>query len=283
LSGHRRSDRIDMAIPIQVIGMELSTGQTFCKETETRVISRHGASLVLKAALSIDDELTIRCLATNQETKCRVVGLIRKPGGELVYGIAFVEPDTDLWGIEFPALNGTESGLARMLLACGTCQAQEVAHLNEIEMEVFEANRSLQRFCRPCSTITSWKHGGTDKPGAVQKMEHASAKPAEQSSQPATNRRKHGRIRTSVLGCVRSAGAEELVTCEDISRGGVSFRTTKLYAKHAQVQVAVPCAKGTANIFVPARVAHVRQSGNSYLVGVAYETASVSRNLADRL
>lgn len=261
--------------------MELSTGQTFCKETETRVVSRHGASIVLKAALLIDDEITIRCLSTNEEARCKVVGLIKRPEGELIYGIAFVEPDVNPWGIEFPALTGAESGLSRMLLVCGNCQAREVAHLNEIEMEVFEANRSLQRFCRSCSTMTSWSHGSADKPGGDSKKEYASAKPAEPSSKPETNRRKHGRIRTTVLGCVRSGGAEEMVTCEDISRGGVSFRTSKPYTKHGLVHVAVPCAKGAANIFVPARIAHVRQFGSSYLVGVAYETASVSRNLAD--
>lgn len=265
---------------IQVIGMELSTGQTFCKETETRVVSRHGAAIVLNAALSIDDEITVRCLATNEEAKCRVVGLIKHPGAELVYGIAFVEPNVNPWGIEFPELVGPDTGLARSLLTCRSCQKHEVVYLNEIEMQVLEMNGSLQRFCRRCSTITSWKYD-SNQGGAIQAKENAAPTPADPPGQQIVNRRKHGRIRTSALGCVRFGGAEEMVTCEDVSRGGVSFRTLKIYQKHALVHVAVPCSKGAGNIFVPARVAHVRQYGNEYLVGVAYETSPLQRNLVD--
>jgi len=268
-------------MPIQVIGMELSTGQTFCKETETRVISRHGAAIVLSAALSIDDEITVRCLATNEEAKCRVVGLIKQPGTELVYGIAFVEPNVNPWGVEFPELSGPDTGLARALLTCGSCQNREVVYLNEIEMQVLETNGFLQRYCRRCSTMTSWKYDSRNPSAAVQTKEQAAAKPAAHSAQRTIDRRKHGRIRTSALGCVRYGGAEEMVTCEDVSRGGVSFRTSKIYQKHALVHVAVPCSKGAGNIFVPARVAHVRQYGNEYFVGVAYETSQLRRNLAD--
>lgn len=267
-------------MPIQVIGMELSTGQTFCKETETRVVSRHGAAIVLSAALSIDDEITVRCLATNEEAKCRVVGLIKHPGTELVYGIAFVEPHVNPWGIEFPEISGPDNGLARVLLSCAGCQTQEVVYLNEIEMQIFETNQSLERFCQRCSRITSWKYD-SNQASATQVKEQGAQKPADPPAQQTINRRKHGRIRTSALGCVRFGGAEEMLTCEDVSRGGVSFRTLKIYQKHALVHVAVPCSKGAGNIFVPARVAHVRQYGNEYLVGVAYETSPLRRNLVD--
>lgn len=294
MSEQRRSDRIDVAIPIQVIGMELASGQTFCKQTETRVVSRHGAAIVLDAALTIDDEVTILCLPTNQEAKCRVVGVIERPGEARVYGIAFLDAGVNLWGIEFPELKESESGLLRVLLACGNCKSQEVAHLNEIEMQVLETNHRLQRACRKCGAITSWKASkGGNTAAVVEAVANASAEldgPAVQSTVPATvpatpqsgaNRRKHGRVRTTVLGCVRYGGREETVTCEDVSRGGVSFRSATVYVKNAVVQIAVPCAKGAANIFVPGRIAHVRQFGNSYLVGVAYEVPPVRRNLAD--
>ncbi|HWF38294.1 MAG TPA: PilZ domain-containing protein, partial [Candidatus Acidoferrales bacterium] len=251
MSQHRRSDRIDVAMPIQVIGMELSTGQTFCKETETRVISRHGASIVLNAALPIDDEITIRCLATNEEAKCRVVGLIKNPGAELIYGIAFLEPNVNPWGIDFPELRGPDNGLARVLLSCASCQTQEVVYLNEIEMQIFETNRALERFCRRCSRITSWKFDSMNPSATIQPAEQSAPKPADPPAQQTINRRKHGRIRTSTLGCVRSGVEEEMVTCEDVSRGGVSFRTLKIYQKHGLVHIAVPCSKGAGNIFVP--------------------------------
>ena len=283
MSRYRRSDRIDIVMSIEVIGVELSTGQTFCKGAETRVVSRHGAAIVLNVALSIDDEITVRCLATNEEAKCRVVGLVNQLGTELVYGIAFVEPNVNPWGIEFPGLSGPDTGLARVLLACPSCQNQEVVYLNEIEMQVFETNRTLQRFCRRCSTITSWKHGSMNQADAIPAQEIVAASPADPPAQQAINRRKHGRIRTSALGCVRSDGMEELVTCEDVSRGGASFRTLKIYEKHALVHIAVPCSKGAGNIFIPARIAHVRKYGNEYLVGVAYEASPLRRNLADIL
>ena len=59
---------------------------------------------------------------------------------------------------------------------------------------------------------------------------------------------------------------------ENMSRGGLCFRTNKAYVSGSPIEVAVPFSAGGANIFVTARVAHVMRKGtdNVFRVGVAY-------------
>ena len=59
---------------------------------------------------------------------------------------------------------------------------------------------------------------------------------------------------------------------ENMSRGGLCFRSTKAYVMGSPIDVAVPFAAGGANIFIPARIAHTMQKpGDNVLrVGVCY-------------
>ena len=111
-------------------------------------ISRHGAAIALNCALGVDQELTVRCVDTGKEAVARVVGLIYSAGKAFVYGVAFLDVVANPWGIEFPALTGADEGFGRILLRCPRCQTSKVVHLNEIELQVFEANKSIQQFCK---------------------------------------------------------------------------------------------------------------------------------------
>jgi PilZ domain len=68
--------------------------------------------------------------------------------------------------------------------------------------------------------------------------------------------------------------AEDVVTCVDMSKGGVSFRTKKEYAKEMRVMIAVPYApeaKEVPAIFVKGRIANVRALGNGmWRVGLEF-------------
>ena len=58
-----------------------------------------------------------------------------------------------------------------------------------------------------------------------------------------------------MLACIRRRGfAEEVVVCEDLSKGGLSFRSRNQYAENSRVEVAVPFTPGTGAIFVPIRI-----------------------------
>ena len=267
----RRSDRVQISFSIEAIGTDYQRGQPFCQKGQTVTVSRYGAAISLNYTLAAEQEVTIRCVDTCQEAVARVVGLIYSEGTTFVHGVAFVDAEANPWGIEFPSA-GTDEGFGRILLGCHLCQSSKVVHLNEIELQVFEANQSIQQFCKSCSATTSWKR--------QQNKAHCEPQPKvikteELASQRGTEKRKHRRVVMNIPACIRRSGSlEEVVTC-DLSRSGIGLRTSKHYEEGALIEVALPySAGGSGNIFVSARVVHVQRSGRFFKVGIAYSAAS---------
>jgi hypothetical protein len=96
---------------------------------------------------------------------------------------------------------------------------------------------------------------------------------------PLDNRRKHPRTKVSYKACIRRSGfTDELVTCEDMSRGGICFKSRKQYFPRTAIEVAVPYAPGGNTIFVPAEIAWVVEitKDKLYKCGVAYRLTSRS-------
>src|SRR5207253_6606326 len=59
--------------------------------------------------------------------------------------------------------------------------------------------------------------------------------PAEERVVPRRNR---ARVKARVLACIRRRGfAEEVVVCEDLSKGGISFRSRNQYPVGTRVEV----------------------------------------------
>lgn len=89
----------------------------------------------------------------------------------------------------------------------------------------------------------------------------------------ASNRRRDVRTRVSFTACVRQGeGAEEIVECDNISKGGMSFRSRKSYAMDSAIEVAAPYSVGSPAIFVPARIKHIEELPGAALFryGAAY-------------
>src|SRR5215470_16721107 len=100
--GVRRSSRIPKEIPILLVGSDIE-GKVFSENTKTVLLSRHGAGIVSQYKLSAEQELILRRLDTNKETEVRVVGQIGVEGEVYTYGVAFLDPTNNFWGIRFPA------------------------------------------------------------------------------------------------------------------------------------------------------------------------------------
>jgi hypothetical protein len=62
------------------------------------------------------------------------------------------------------------------------------------------------------------------------------------------------------------------VACEDLSRGGLRFKSNRKYFEKMLVEVAVPYSPGDQAIFVPAQIAYVQElpEQNMYRCGVMY-------------
>lgn len=98
-------------------------------------------------------------------------------------------------------------------------------------------------------------------------------KPLQKTGFSGVNRRKYPRIKVNYMGLVRHAErGEEFVHCEDISRGGLRFKSTSRYMEHTLIEVAAPYSSGQAAIFVPARIVYVQElpEQNLFRYGAQY-------------
>ena len=110
----------------------------------------------------------------------------------------------------------------------------------------------------------------TSAPGSLQSpttplqtVPAAAEKPAASSPKfggARVNRRKYPRIRVNYIALVRHAErGEEFVQCEDVSRGGLRFKSTSRYMEQTLIEVAAPYSSGQAAIFVAARIVFVQE------------------------
>ncbi len=65
---------------------------------------------------------------------------------------------------------------------------------------------------------------------------------------------------------------EEFVQCQDVSRGGLRFKSTSRYMEQTLIEVAAPYSSGQAAIFVAARIVFVQElpEQNLFRYGVEY-------------
>jgi len=94
---------------------------------------------------------------------------------------------------------------------------------------------------------------------------------------PLDNRRKHPRTRVSYKASIRRSGfTDDIVTCEDMSKGGLCFRSRKQYFQGTDIEVAVPYSPGANAIYVPAQIAWVVEitKDKLYKCGVSYRRTS---------
>ena len=317
----RRSGRIPKQLAILLIGSDIE-GRMFSERTKTVILSRHGAGIISEYKLSAEQELVVRCEDSNKEAEIRVVGQIGRAGDTYIYGVAFLQPDINFWGLEFPPLSEEEKRASHTLLECSKCHSREAADHSDLESDVYAINQSIMRYCKRCGSSTLWKQpsgnvteaelaqpaappprSGVWQPGSApafappQAQESAlgdaerespvavASSPAPTLAPPAVapatavhskdkdNRRKHARTRVNFKACIRRASSpDDVVVCEDMSRGGIRFKSQKQYFDKAYIEVAVPYTPGETAIFVPAQIAWVLELPEQKLwrCGVAY-------------
>ena len=270
----RSSDRVSLFNAIRISGQDAS-GAQFSEEARTVLVTLHGAAIVVNRDLAANQHVVIRCYGTETDAQARVVGQIEKHPDGFLYGVQFTDPNINPWNIKFPTAGPAPEVVGRLLLQCSGCQTRELVYLDELEAEVFGANQALSRICSNCRAATLWKATPLENNAPAD----ASATTKEELSAlvPRTkNDRKHVRLRLKLKACIRHPEmGDEIVECEDVSRGGISFASTKQYARDTQIEAAVPYLAGQANIFTRARIANVRppQDGKGPTkYGVAYES-----------
>jgi len=132
----RRSVRIPKEIPIVLIGPDVR-GREFVEQTKTVVLSRHGAGIVSKHKLGVEQELIIIQEQYNREAEIRVVGEIGSEDGLYTYGVTFLDPDIDFWGIGFGSATDAGTSDLSMAVQCNICGRREVIDLDGLESDVY--------------------------------------------------------------------------------------------------------------------------------------------------
>lgn len=349
----RRSGRIAKKINIVLMGTD-ANGTVFSEQTTTVVLSRHGAGIVSQNKPSPDESLFLRVPSEKKEAQVRLVGRMGGESGTYVYGVEFVDPALDFWGIEFPPSVDYpaehEDGAHRIVLECVMCQSRAEMAGSEVEADVYAVNHNVLKYCEVCGTSSIWKRaqGPASAPNrlplpAISKTPARPEPPLSQGpsmyveerlelvspaaagipelavsvpkdsgfvSRPETNvgtrggsfsasgkpqsigtaavahpemqlptvhdgrtdnRRRDVRTRVNFRACIRNASGDEIAKCDNISKGGLSFRSGKDYAKGAAIEVAVPYTPGERAIFVHAHIRHVENLGSGlFRYGVAY-------------
>jgi hypothetical protein len=257
----RRSDRISLELPIQVVGTD-SRGNEFLEQTRTLILSRYGAKILLRRKLVPEQEVMICCPSTKKEAAARVVGQIGTEQNAYAYGVEFLDQQVNLWDIEFPPLSESEKVVARVLLECARCHSREIVHLNDVEAEILASTSRLSRHCKRCGEPGIWQPS---------RAKESDLESASQTSAPKTKSLDGTAFK--MRGCVRHPHfGDEVVSVGGISRTGFVFRSPRHYDPEMPFQAAVPYLPGSENIFVPVQIdrAQFLPEGKVTLYEVSY-------------
>ena len=247
----RQSDRIAFRMPVEASWFG-SGGVAVKQIAQTLLVSRNGGVIRLQEKLLQNQELTLKRSLEGDLSKtarARIVAEIDKEPEGFLYAIQLLDPGSDFWDIEFPTLAKADEALARMLMECSFCQRREVVYLNELELRSFEIRRCVARLCKLCDAPSIWVEV-LSEPNPETLL--TSRQPAEERVVPRRNRT---RVKTRILACIRRRGfQEEVAVCEDLSKGGIAFRSRNQYPEGTRLEVAVPYTPGSGAIFVPIRI-----------------------------
>lgn len=159
----RRSGRIKREVPILLIGSD-SDGIVFSEETNTVVLSWHGAGIVSKHKLMAEQELVLQDVSTGREAEVRVVGEIAQQEGTHTYGVSFLEETVDFWQMEFPAAPEWDERPLALMLECGACKGVVELENGDYEYDICTIHGGLERYCEECGLTTVWRRSSVPMP-----------------------------------------------------------------------------------------------------------------------
>jgi hypothetical protein len=267
--GIRQSDRVSLRM--QVEASWTPQGAAIVKQVaETLLVSRNGGVIRLQEKLFPGQELTLERKIEGDYLKsvqARIVAEIDHEPEGFIYAIAILEPRLDFWDIEFPAPHKAEEALARLLMECNFCQRREVVYLNEMELKSFEIRKCVARLCKHCDAPSIWLEAQSES------MNEGFLPSRSAVEERVIPRRNRTRVKARVLACIRRRGfQEEVAVCEDLSKGGIAFRSRNQYPEGTRLEVAVPYTPGAGAIFVPIRIVFSQpiSSAGLFRHGAAY-------------
>src|SRR5260370_19243381 len=251
----RRGIRTSKEVAIRLIGCD-ARGREFVEQTKTVVLSHYGASILSTHKLGVEQELVVIQEHNNREAEIRVVGEIGYEDSLHTYGVTFLDPDIDFWGIEFDSATDAYTSDASMSLQCNICGRCEGIDLDGLESDIYAIHNGLIRDCKHCHRSTLWKRRPAEAPESVGAPQFVagsaeSAPPVKRAPLPAgsKNRRQPMRIKGNFTGGVRNYGSEDdIVVSDNVARRGLPFKSSRCYDKTVAIEVPPPHTPASTDI-----------------------------------
>ncbi len=112
-AANRRSDRVSIAFPVEVSGVDFS-GNPFRETTKTSTVSRYGCCVSLPQLVPPGQEVHVRRPVSQEQVVGRVVAEMGSLVDGHLYGISILKSCEDLWGIHFSLFSIQEKLLDSM-------------------------------------------------------------------------------------------------------------------------------------------------------------------------
>jgi hypothetical protein len=98
---NRRSQRIDLNVAV-VVYRSPGQGPVFYENTQTLVVSAHGALVTLTDSVVPRQRLFVQNLGSGEHLECRVVSVKNAQIGPPQVALEFIRPAPSFWHIVFP-------------------------------------------------------------------------------------------------------------------------------------------------------------------------------------
>jgi hypothetical protein len=249
-------------------------GKPFEVPVHTISLNRHGARIYSSRPLSLGQVVRLVNPFRDREAKFRVVGPVSPPlehGGE--WGVEYINPDENIWGISFPKPIESEEGEAKALLECHVCHDVAMTRLSLVEVEVLETSGILSKPCKRCDTNTPWGHPEEQLAMGAPPDENAMLRNAQTAATPRRERRQHRRVPLQLPVRIRDYhGGVEVTTTEDVSKGGFCYISEKNYYVGEGVVTVCPYSVTSQNIEMNSVIvrSHLIPASTRKIYGVRY-------------
>lgn len=98
---NRRSERIELNVSV-VVYRVLGDGPQFCENTQTLVVSAHGALVGLTQFVVPRQKIHVQNPTSGEHLECRVVSVKKAVTGPPHVAVEFTRPAPSFWRLAFP-------------------------------------------------------------------------------------------------------------------------------------------------------------------------------------
>jgi hypothetical protein len=212
-----------LTVPLVIWGTDPS-GIEFKDDADTISLNRHGARIQISRPLVIGQTVRVVNQLGLREADFRIVGPVSPPtanGGE--WGMEYVNPKDNIWGIEFPP-PPVEKDKPTALLECRKCHEVALMRISLVEVEVLGTSGIVIKPCQKCEAVTPWGHAQKE----VSKP--ALKNPSADGQEPqGAERRRDRRLALQLPTLVRDYfGGAEVARSENISKAASVSLTTRI-------------------------------------------------------